>query len=77
MSDALQEHLEKVESLVYVALSDLNVEYIFSFDNGIPKDQQEYLIYRSIRSIEKGKDLPANIKLKKIIRMKPKYLYLY
>ncbi len=67
INDALIEYFENGGSLVYLALHDLNKEYIFEFDEPIPENEKEILIDNAIKAIEEGKDLPENIELVNII----------
>lgn len=67
INDAIIEYCENGGSLVYLALHDLNKEYIFKFDESIAEDEKENLKNKAIKAIEDGKDLPPNIELKKII----------
>ena len=67
INDAIIEYCENGGSLVYLALHDLNKEYIFKFDESIAEDEKENLKNKAIIAIEDGKDLPPNIELKKII----------
>lgn len=67
INDALIEYFENGGSLVYLALHDLNKEYVFEFDEPIPENEKEILIDNAIKAIEEGKDLPENIELVNII----------
>ena len=67
INDALIEYFENGGSLVYLALHDLNKEYIFEFDEPIPENEKEILIDNAIKAIEEGKDLQENIELVNII----------
>ena len=67
INDALIEYFENGGSLVYLALHDLNKEYVSEFDEPIPENEKEILIDNAIKAIEEGKDLPENIELVNII----------
>lgn len=67
ITDALIEYFENGGSLVYLALHDLNKEYIFEFDEPLPENEKGILIDKATKAIEEGKDLPENIELVKII----------
>ncbi len=67
IADALIEYCENGGSLVYLALHDLNKEYIFEFDEPLAEEEKKILKAKAKKAIEEGKDLPKNIRLVKII----------
>jgi len=63
---ALLEYCRDGGSLLYLALHNMNKEYIFEFDQPMAEDEKQSLINKAHQAIASGKDLPPGIRLIKV-----------
>ncbi|MDF2474239.1 MAG: hypothetical protein K0R21_2021 [Anaerocolumna sp.] len=67
ISDAIIEYCNNGGSLLNIALNNTRKEYIYDFDYFLPEDQKQILIDKAHQAMQKDKDLPEGIRLKKVI----------